>query len=866
MPVNLIYGPDARQKLEAGVNKVADAVKVTLGPRGRNVVIFNQNSGNPIITKDGVTVAKSIDLDDPYEDLGAQLCKQVSMKTNDVAGDGPQPLYSKVLTPSGFVEMGSLKVGDEICGTYPTFQKVVGVFPKGMKQIYKVFLSDGREVECCEDHLWKINLAFSGEQKTFTTKQIYDMNPHTVNREGHKRHKFYIKRSVAEFKSRQFVLDPYLVGLLIGDGSLSGTGSIELALGPNDGYIIDNIMLPEGLTLSTRFVERKNYFRVKIKGKTLDGKTIHNLVDEIGLLGTKSDTKFIPSDYLYSDIESRKALLRGLTDTDGHVNVRGLIEYSTVSKRLSDDVLELFRGLGNAAACYMHMRKPNGSYSNTAIYRVIELKGDKNGTSIDAIVPTDKFTEMQCIKVSNLDSLYFTNDYVLTHNTTTATVLAQAIVTEGIKYVTSGHNPLSIRRGLEKGLETTLELIDACSKPVSDRSVIEFIAAISGNEQEVGQIVADAIEMTGSDGVITLEESRDRETTFRMVDGFSFNEGIVSPYFINNNSKNLTEYKDVNIIMIDGELVSFSELVPAIEKCGKEPVLILAESFSQDALIGLVHNKQRGNFQWFAVKTPGFGQQKREYIKDICAMVGGKVFNKESGHTFDKFDQSFLGRAKRIVSNKDKTTILEGSSDPVVLSERLELLRNILATTESSYEIEKLNERIGKLNGGIGVIKIGASTDTELKEKKYRYEDALNATRAAIEEGIVPGGGSCLLRISEEIESKTVLDENDENEIYGIRILSAAMKAPFKQICINGGFSPDVLSDKILNSEFPIGFDAKYDRICNRIEYGVVDPSKVTKSALSNAVSIASLILTTETLIAPIIEKAERIIMSEPMY
>jgi chaperonin GroEL len=320
--------------------------------------------------------------------------------------------------------------------------------------------------------------------------------------------------------------------------------------------------------------------------------------------------------------------------------------------------------------------------------------------------------------------------------------------------------------------------------------------------------------------------------------------------------------------MFDGQIERFEVLIQALEKAAKlkKPILVIAEGFTKDAINGFVINKTRGGYHWVATKTPGFGEQKKEMIQDICAMVGGKVFNESIGHKYDEIDDSFFGFAKRVVVGKDSTTVLEGKSDPVVRGERVELLKAMLAGEESDYNREKLSERLGKLNGGVGLIKIGASTETELKEKRYRYEDALNATRAAIDEGIVPGGGSCLLRISDLLEDRTTVDERDEDEVKGLRILAHAMKAPFRQICTNGDFSPDVFARKVLESEGSVGFDAKYGDVCDLFERGVIDPAKVTKTALTNAVSIASLVLTTETLIAPIIDKSEKVLVSEGMF
>jgi chaperonin GroEL len=453
--------------------------------------------------------------------------------------------------------------------------------------------------------------------------------------------------------------------------------------------------------------------------------------------------------------------------------------------------------------------------------------------------------------------------------TSTSAVLAQAIVNEGLKYVAAGGNPLALKRGIDKGLETTLNLIADNAQQIENRKQIEFVATISGNDPEVGKVVADAVEAVGTNGIITLEESKERDSYFVFVDGYSFNQGFASPYFISDTSKNIVDYKDANILMFDGPLNSFELLIPCLEKLTKtkKPLIMIAENFSPEFINACVFNKNRGNFYWCAIKTPGFGDQKKEMIQDICCAVGGKVFNSLLGHKYDEIDENFVGKAKRIISNKDSTTIIEGNQNKEETQNRIVLIKSLIDAEESDYNREKLNERLAKLSGGVAMIKIGASTDTELKEKKYRYEDALNATRAAMADGIVPGGGVCLLKLSEQVESNTQLDEKDSDEQKGLQILVQAMKAPFRQICLNGGFNPDIISVKITDKPFSFGFDAKYGEVCDLIENGVIDPAKVTKTALSNAVSIASLVLTTETLIAPVIDKSEKFLMADPsMY
>lgn len=850
MSVSLLFSEEARKKLEAGVNMVANAVRVTLGPKGRNVVIFNEH-GAPIITKDGVTVARAIDLEDPYENLGAQLCKQVSMKTNEVAGDGPQPLYSKVLTPGGFVEMGTLQVGDKICGTNRTVQEVLGIFPKGKKEIFKVKFFDGREVECCEDHLWSVN-ACHEQPKLISTKQIF--SDRIVSEKG-VHYPYRVPISAADFKQEELKLDPYFVGLMLSDFAFIENDSITVSVNyTDDGFLEEAIVLPNGFSFSIIEKESKtNYYRLKIEGETIEDITEH--------LEFKYpfdyNAKFIPKKYLYADYRSRLSLLKGLEDSSGYEDKKRLMMYNTTSLELANDVVELMRGLGKVA---LIEKTPN------KIYRVSEVKSD-HGLSITEIIPTGEYTEMQCIKVSNEDHLYFTDGYTLTHNTTTATVLAQAIIKEGLKYVAAGGSPIALKRGIDKALDSALTLIDHNAKKIVDRTQIEFVAAISGNEPEVGVVVADAIEAVGTDGIITLEESKERDTYFRMVDGFTYNQGYISPYLVSDASKNIADYKEVTFILFDGEAPAFEILVPILEKAGQKtkgkPLMIIAESFSPEVIQTIYMNKMRGGHSWIATKTPGFGEQKKDMIQDIAVLVGGTAFNL---HLHEKWDEKFLGYAKRVVVTKDYTTVIEGRSNQEALSDRVALIRSRLESEESDYGKEKLNERLGKLTGGIGVIKIGASTETELKEKKYRYEDALNATRAAIEEGTVPGGGTCLVRISSQIEAITEVDEKDSDEVKGVRILVSAMSAPFNQICENGGYKADAIAVSMSDKPFDYGFDAKYNTICDLHAAGVIDPAKVTKTALINAVSIASLVLTTETLIAPIIDKSEKFLMADPNY
>jgi len=854
MAKQIKYGEDVRRSIQSGINKLANAVKTTLGPKGRNVVLDKQP--RPVITNDGVTIAKHISFSDPFEDMGAQLVKEVASKTNDIAGDGPQPLYSKVLTPTGFVKMGDLKVGMEICGTNGSIQTVIGIYPKGEKEIYKVKFFDERETECCIDHLWEVTTNY-GKTEVKTVREL--INSGTIvkkNDDGDLRYGYYVPNTMVEFKEQSTVpLDPYLVGALLGDGSLSGTGSIELSLGENKEHIISKILVPKGLKFSVQHIADKHAFRVKISGTTEDGKTIHKLIESIGLFGVKSATKFIPEMYLYSSIDNRLRLLQGLLDTDGYINTRGLFEFSTISETLAKDFVNLARSLGKSVGCYKLTRTPGSSYSNTPIYRIQERGGFKYGTKLLSIEPTNQVTQMQCIKVSNPDNLYITDDYIVTHNTTTATLLTQVLYNEGIKNVTAGSNPMPIKRGMEDATNKVVEILKSMSSEVKTRENIQQVATISANNDGViGSLIADAMEAVGKDGVITVEESQGIETTLDVVEGMQFEHGYISPYFVTNGDKLSTEIENPYILFYDKKIGAANSIVPVLEKIAQagKPAVIIAEDVEGEALALMIVNKMRGTLQCVAIKAPGYGERRKELLQDMAILTGGTVISDEMGIKLEKVTIDMLGKAKKLIVTKGSTTIIEGFGDKSGVANRVSQIKEKIANTDSDYDKEKLLERIAKMSSGVAVLKIGAATETELKEKKMRVDDALHATKAAVEEGIVVGGGTALLRAKAEL-AKTSWNSSEKEYLIGVDIVTSALSAPLKQIAFNAGAPGDVIMADILKSDNPnFGYNAREDRMEDLVVAGVIDPTKVVRSALQNAVSISALLLTTDTMISDI--------------
>ena len=443
--------------------------------------------------------------------------------------------------------------------------------------------------------------------------------------------------------------------------------------------------------------------------------------------------------------------------------------------------------------------------------------------------------------------------------TTTATVLAQAIVREGLKNVAAGANPLALKRGIEKAVEAAVEKIKALAIPVEDRKAIEEVATISANDPEVGKLIADAMEKVGKEGIITVEESKSLETELKFVEGYQFDKGYISPYFVTNPETMEAVLEDAFILIVEKKVSNVRELLPILEQVAQtgKPLLIIAEDVEGEALATLVVNKLRGTLSVAAVKAPGFGDRRKEMLKDIAAVTGGTVISEELGFKLENATLSMLGRAERVRITKDETTIVGGKGKKEDIEARINGIKKELETTDSEYAREKLQERLAKLAGGVAVIRVGAATETELKEKKHRFEDALNATRAAVEEGIVPGGGVTLLRAISAVEE--LIKKLEGDEATGAKIVRRALEEPARQIAENAGYEGSVIVQQILaETKNPrYGFNAATGEFVDMVEAGIVDPAKVTRSALQNAASIGALILTTEAVVAEKPEKKE---------
>ncbi len=441
-----------------------------------------------------------------------------------------------------------------------------------------------------------------------------------------------------------------------------------------------------------------------------------------------------------------------------------------------------------------------------------------------------------------------TND-VAGDGTTTATLLAQAIIREGLKNVAAGANPMILKKGIERAVATTVDEIKKISKPIESKAAISQVASISAADQEIGNLIAEAMETVGNDGVITVEESQSMGTTLEVVEGMQFDRGYVSAYMITDSDKMEAVLNDPYILITDKKIAAIQDILPVLEKVvqsGKQ-LVIIAEDVEGEALATLVVNKLRGTFTCVGVKAPGFGDRRKAMLEDIAILTGGQVISEEIGLKLDNTTLDMLGKAAKVKITKEETTIVEGRGDKSAIDSRIAMIRKQIEDTTSEFDREKLQERLAKLAGGVAVIQVGAATETELKEKKHRIEDALAATRAAVEEGIVSGGGAALIDVLEVLEN---VKSDTPDEMTGIKIIKKALEEPLRQIAYNAGVEGSVVVEKVKASGKGIGFNALTNVYEDMITAGIVDPAKVTRSALQNAASIAAMLLTTECLVS----------------
>jgi len=514
------------------------------------------------------------------------------------------------------------------------------------------------------------------------------------------------------------------------------------------------------------------------------------------------------------------------------------------NREAQDAVLRGVNALANAVKATLGPRGRNVLIEKTFGAPVVTKDGVTVAKEIEL---ENKFENMGAQMVKEVASR--TSD-VAGDGTTTATVLAQSIYKEGIKLVAAGHDPMKLKRGIDKAVEVVVDSIQKLSKQVKGRTEIAQVATISANGDEtIGNIIADAMEKVGKDGVITVEEGRSLDTALDVVEGMQFDRGYLSPYFITDPEKMIVDLDEPLILLHDKKIASMKDLVPLLEESARtsKPLLIIAEDIEGEALATLVVNKIRGTIKVAAIKAPGFGDRRKAMLEDIAVLTGGQVIAEEAGMKLENTTVKDLGRAKKVVIDKDDTTIVSGDGKKADIEGRIRQIKAQIDESTGEYDREKLQERLAKLAGGVAVIRVGAATEAEMKEKKARVEDALNATRAAVEEGVVPGGGVALVRAIKTISG---FDAGDAEEQAGINIIKRVLEEPLREIAGNAGWDGSIVVEKVKESKGASGFNAAKLEYCDMLEAGIVDPAKVTRSAIQNASSVAGLLLTTEALIA----------------
>jgi len=829
----ITFNQEAKDGILEGVNIVADAVGSTLGYRGKTVLIEG-SGGLPSITKDGVSVAKAIFLEKPLASCGAELLKQAAQKTVDQAGDGPQPLNSKILTINGWTTMGDIKEGDLICGTNNTVQTVLGVFPKGKKEVLKVKFSDGREVECCEEHLWNVS-NIRGKIRTIPTKQIIADGISSINQDGSIRYRYFVPEFEFDFNNyEELPLDPYLLGLLIGDGSLSGSGSIELSIGLNKEHILDKIKLPKGIILNHKFIKEKNYIRIKITGCDKDGRYIKDILNDLKLFGVYSNNKFIPNKYLYSSKENRKKLLQGLLDTDGHINKRGLFEYSTISNELHLNFIELARSLGRNLYIKKMDRKENSSYSSTSIYRIFELKGYQRGIKLISIESTNEFVDMQCIKVSNEDSLYITNDYVFTHNTTTTTVLARDIIVRADESIKRGASPIDVKNGIDEATKQIIEIIKKSSKPVVDDFFFDIANISANNDEELGGLISDAFLKAGKNGVVTYEASEKIESYVKTTSGMPIERGYTDDRFSNKMLDNPL------VFVCNRELKSFNEIDFIIKHIATEnKELLIISDLSNDLKQILLVNNIQGKIKVSHLTPPEheYTDKRKRYMEDIAIATGATYIDSLSATHLESLGLTILGQVGKCNIGKEETVIELLNNTSEAIENRIDELNKSIDDQTSTLAVDIVKDRIAKLSSSISIVKVGGATEIELSEKLDRVEDAIHAVNSAIKEGVVSGGGLALY------DASFKLDIPNNSKSVGYHVLQESVKAPFKKILDNANVDYKEVEEMLMEANSGIGYDVKKYDYANMIDSGIIDPARVVRCALENAVSVAGQVI-----------------------
>lgn len=835
-------GPNTQQEIINGVVEAVDAIKTTLGPSGKCVAISDP-FGNPNITRDGVSVSRSISFKDPLKNMGAVLIKNAASKTEESSGDGPQPLNAKILTPNGWITMGSIKVGDIICGTNRTKQEVTGVYPKGKKTLYKVILEDNREVSCCEDHLWTVK---SGDTvTTLPLKTIIE----TGSFQGGKGEKEYlIPRTRVEFSKKELPIDPFLFGIIINNiECIKNNTGIKLQI--NEEFDsnkirkrIINAKVPENIRINVSKVysqqDGPDYLFIKFEQVDINKESIQTVVKN---LINSSNGRYIPESYIYSSEVDRISLIRGII-TKGYTESESSCEFITSNTKLVNDIKEVISGLG-----VKFKEEVDDNFNLIRLHIFKELVD--SWIKIVRVKKTNKNVEMQCIKVSNPDELYITNDYVVTHNTSTCSILTKEMVLRGQKALNTGSNVNEIKSGMIKAEKWILDYITKNSISIEgDLEKIRRVATISANnDPEIGDLIVECMQKIGIDGIITAEFSNGLDTLVDVTKGMVYNRGWSSPQFVTSPAEGKCIMENPYIIIVGEKISSVNQILPLMNQLMNtgRPFLFVVDDMDAVVETTLIMNCLNGAIRTCVVKGIDFGDSRKASMADIAVFTGGTFITPENGIDITQATLEDLGSASKVVISRDTCIIYEGNGDPADIAGRVNILKQRLSDpTCSDYDKNKFTKRIANLSGGIGIIRAGGISEVEKTNKKATIEDAILASKSAIEEGCCCGGGYVYYKSSIDIKKdKNFWKDLTEEEKEGALVVINSLPVIMKTVAENAGVSGDIILDKVKSSKPGIGFNAKTRKFSDLLKDGVLDSTKVLKSALENAVSTASMIL-----------------------
>lgn len=843
------------------MEKISDIVGSSLGPGGRPSIIESEVNGIPNrVTKDGVTIFKSLGSNDVNEHLIIETARDAAIRTANSTGDGCQLASAIVYTPKGPTTIGELQVGQQICGTDGTVQVVEGIFHKGKRDIYNIYFSGGGMTSCSPDHLWTVKTMSGGRKKTLPLSEI------EKDYKGLLGNKYCVQTSVVHFDEdkSKMPLDPYFLGVLLGDGCLRDSGSIEITIGKPKEHIIEKLILPEGATQLVRWVENKNSYRIKFQN-------VRKHVQELNVANCDSFSKHIPPSYLYSSIESRRSLLQGLIDTDGHVNKRGLFEFSTVSETLSRDFLSLCRGLGIPVSHRTKTRKEGESYSTTPLHVITQRKGYKYGNAIEKIEKTGKVDDVMCIKVSNPDSLYITDDYIVTHNTTNTTILVGSIIKNLFAFCAKNphYSPQKAMRRISKCVkDEILPLIESKSIKIGqeNKHLLEKVATISANgDTEMAKAVIESYDAVGygSGSHITIQElSGPQKYEVELIEGFPVGVGYEDccgkfhNAFINDQANQRCLLDNPLFLLYDGQITDLLLVKDVLENIGQSYVngdtnfknlVLVSHGFSESVLTELAMNfANPGTINVYPMITPMSHQINSQYqfLLDLSAFTGAKIFGMNR-HPSEATEKDFGTGMEIFESFRFRSTVV-GSPDPINVEVRAEELKKQIENPSSQWEKIILEERLGKLTSGIAKLKIYGGSDGELKEKHDRVEDAVCSVRNAIVDGCLPGGCRTHIDLSLYLISKY-----DESDVL-VQVLFYSLLAPIKKLLDNVGYNDDEINEVIshLMQNPDDVYDVSEQKYGKAEEFGLFDATGAVTKSLENAVSISGVLGTLGGIIA----------------